>query len=236
MATRRCLTAKCSSAPPPCRRGRTPPCRTRTAFTRSYAATTPAYTPEMVERVTGCPQKTFLQIAEAITRNSGRERTTAWCYAVGWTHHTTGVQTIRAATIIQALLGNIGRPGGGILALRGHTSIQGSTDIPTLYNLLPGYLPQPDIYKNQQTLSDYITGADFAHRLAAQLSQIHRQPAARLVRRACRAGERVGLPMAPKDHRRSIPAADDARHPGRHHPRHVLDRPEPGRRRAQFRT
>ncbi len=119
---------------------------------RHYAA----YTPEMVEKVTGCPQETFLKVAEAITRNSGRERTTAWCYAVGWTHHTTGVQIIRAAAIIQALLGNIGRPGGGVLALRGHSSIQGSTDIPTLYNLLPGYLAQPRTFKNHSTLKNYI--------------------------------------------------------------------------------
>jgi len=66
-------------------------------------------------------------------------------YAVGWTHHTVGVQNIRTASIIQLLLGNIGRPGGMILALRGHASIQGSTDIPTLYNLLPGYLPMPHV-------------------------------------------------------------------------------------------
>ena len=75
---------------------------------------------------------------------SGPDRTAAICYAVGWTQHTTGVQMIRAATILQLLLGNIGRPGGGILALRGHASIQGSTDIPTLYNLLPGYLNMPE--------------------------------------------------------------------------------------------
>ena len=73
----------------------------------------------------------------------GRERTGAFCYAVGWTQHTVGVQYIRTAAIIQLLLGNMGRPGGGIMALRGHASIQGSTDIPTLYNLLPGYLPMP---------------------------------------------------------------------------------------------
>ncbi len=73
----------------------------------------------------------------------GAERTSAICYAVGWTQHTVGVQYIRAASIVQLLLGNIGRPGGGILALRGHASIQGSTDIPTLFDLLPGYLPMP---------------------------------------------------------------------------------------------
>ena len=115
-----------------------------------------AYTPEMVEKATGCPKDTFLRVAEAITSNSGRERTTAFCYAVGWTHHTTGVQIIRTAGIVQALLGNIGRPGGGILALRGHCSIQGSTDIPTLYNMLPGYLPQPRAKKRHQTFEDYL--------------------------------------------------------------------------------
>jgi formate dehydrogenase major subunit len=101
------------------------------------------YTPEMVERVCGVSQELFHEVAETICANSGRERTTAFAYSVGWTHRTTGVQYIRAASILQLLLGNIGRPGGGILALRGHASIQGSTDIPTLYNILPGYLPMP---------------------------------------------------------------------------------------------
>ncbi len=101
------------------------------------------YTPEMVEEICGIPQELFLKVAETLCNNSGRERTSAFCYAVGWTQHTVGVQYIRTAAIIQLLLGNIGRPGGGILALRGHASIQGSTDIPTLYNLLPGYLPMP---------------------------------------------------------------------------------------------
>src|SRR4051794_18084524 len=83
------------------------------------------YTPEMVEQICGVPRARFLQIAEILCENSGRERTGAVCYAVGWTQHTTGVQNIRAASIIQLLLGNIGRPGGGILALRGHANIQG---------------------------------------------------------------------------------------------------------------
>jgi len=114
------------------------------------------YTPELVERVCGTPRETFLAVAEAWTNASGPERTGVICYAVGWTQHTTGVQTIRAATILQLLLGNIGRPGGGILALRGHASIQGSTDIPTLYNLLPGYLNMPSALKSHDTLEDYI--------------------------------------------------------------------------------
>lgn len=115
-----------------------------------------AYTPEMVEQVTGCPKDVFLKVADALARNSGRERTGAFCYAVGWTHHSTGVQIIRCAALIQALLGNVGRPGGGILALRGHSSIQGSTDIPTLYNMLPSYLPQPHAMKPERTLKNYL--------------------------------------------------------------------------------
>ena len=89
---------------------------------RHYAA----YTPEMVERTTGCPRDVFVKIAEALARNSGRERTGTICYAVGWTHHTTGVQMIRAAAIIQGLLGNVGRPGGGILACAGIPAFRGA--------------------------------------------------------------------------------------------------------------
>ncbi len=114
------------------------------------------YTPEMVEQATGCPREVFLKVCDALARNSGRERTGAICYAVGWTHHSTGVQIIRAATIIQGLLGNVGRPGGGILALRGHCSIQGSTDIPTLYNMLPTYLPQPNAHKPHHSLKEFL--------------------------------------------------------------------------------
>jgi formate dehydrogenase major subunit len=101
------------------------------------------YTPELVEETCGIPKALFLQVAETLAKNSGRDRTGAFCYAVGWTQHSVGVQYIRTAAILQLLLGNMGRPGGGIMALRGHASIQGSTDIPTLYDLLPGYLPMP---------------------------------------------------------------------------------------------
>ena len=101
------------------------------------------YTPQVVSEATGCPAELFEQVCRAVTENSGRDRTTAWVYSVGWTHHSVSIQYIRSAAILQLLLGNIGRPGGGILALRGHASIQGSTDIPTLFNLLPGYLPMP---------------------------------------------------------------------------------------------
>ncbi len=115
------------------------------------------YTPEMVEEICGVPRDLFLQVCETIASNSGPDRTTAFAYAVGWTQHTVGVQYIRTAAILQLLLGNIGRTGGGILALRGHASIQGSTDIPTLFNILPGYIPMPHAHKDEN-LDKFIAG------------------------------------------------------------------------------
>jgi len=113
------------------------------------------YTPEVVERLCGVPREKFLEVCEAWTANSGREKTTALVYSVGWTQHSVGVQYIRAGAIIQLLLGNMGRPGGGVMALRGHASIQGSTDIPTLFNLLPGYLPMPH-HEQHETFDQWI--------------------------------------------------------------------------------
>jgi formate dehydrogenase major subunit len=113
------------------------------------------YTPDLVARTCGCSVEDFLYVAEKLCENSGRERTGAFAYAVGWTQHTVGVQIIRTAAVIQLLLGNIGRPGGGIMALRGHASIQGSTDIPTLYNTLPGYLQMKHV-DDAKTLQDYV--------------------------------------------------------------------------------
>jgi formate dehydrogenase major subunit len=114
------------------------------------------YTPEMVARVTGCTEAAFLEVARAITENSGPDRTTAWCYAVGWTQHTHGPQLIGCCALLQLLLGNIGRPGGGILALRGHATIQGSTDVPTLYHSIHGYMRAPDARRKHATLAEYL--------------------------------------------------------------------------------
>lgn len=113
------------------------------------------YTPDMVNDVCGIGREDFDYLARSIVENSGRERTTCFAYAVGWTQHTLGAQFIRTATILQLLLGNVGRPGSGIMALRGHATIQGSTDIPTLFNLLPGYLPMPKAGMHD-TLADYV--------------------------------------------------------------------------------
>lgn len=114
------------------------------------------YTPEMVEQVTGCPQGTLTKVAETILENSGPDRTTAWAYAVGWTQHTNGPQVIGCCALLQLLLGNIGRPGGGVMALRGHASIQGSTDVPTLYHSIHGYMPAPSALKDHRTLRQYL--------------------------------------------------------------------------------
>jgi len=113
------------------------------------------YTPELVERITGAPQESFLKLARLLVQNSGRDRTAVYAYAMGWAQHTVGVQNIRAAATLQALLGNTGRPGGGIMALRGHASIQGSTDIATLYDSFPAYLKVPTIEKNETTFASW---------------------------------------------------------------------------------
>ncbi len=114
------------------------------------------YTPELIEQHAGVPKDLFLKVAETFCNASGPEKTAAICYAVGWTQHSKGVQIIRSAAILQLLLGNIGRPGGGILALRGHASIQGSTDIPTLYDILPGYLPMTFFEQDADSYDQYI--------------------------------------------------------------------------------
>jgi len=114
------------------------------------------YTPELVEQVTGCPRDKFLRVAEAVLANSGPDRTTSFAYAVAWTQHTDGVQMISCCALLQLLLGNMGRPGGGIMALRGHAAIQGSTDVPTLYHSIHGYMSHPSALKKHATLHDYI--------------------------------------------------------------------------------
>jgi len=127
------------------------------------------YTPEMVADICGCAKEQFMGVAEDLMANSGRERTSAIVYAVGWTHHVTGVQIIRTGAMLQLLLGNMGRPGGGIMAMRGHASIQGSTDIPTLYNLLPGYIAQPTAGRDHNTLAGYLEQERVDYGLMANL-------------------------------------------------------------------
>lgn len=107
------------------------------------------YTPEMVERITGIPRDQFLRAADLFTSiraDGDLTKVATIIYAVGWTQHSFGTQIIRAAAILQLLLGNVGRAGGGINALRGHSNIQGATDLAGVFDILPGYLkvPSPD--------------------------------------------------------------------------------------------
>jgi len=101
------------------------------------------YTPEMVERICGTPKDKFLKVAEMVSECSSPTKTMTSMYALGWTQHSKGSQNIRAMAMLQLLLGNIGVRGGGMNALRGHSNIQGLTDIGLMSNLLPGYLNIP---------------------------------------------------------------------------------------------
>ncbi len=101
------------------------------------------YTPEMVEKICGTPKEKFLKVAEIVSSTGTAARAGTIMYALGWTQHSTGVQMIRAAAILQLLLGNVGRPGGGVNALRGHSNIQGATDMGGTFEILPGYLKTP---------------------------------------------------------------------------------------------
>jgi formate dehydrogenase major subunit len=101
------------------------------------------YTPDLVERICGTPQAEFLKICEQIATTSGTDRVMTILYALGWTHHSKGAQMIRTGAMVQLLLGNIGLPGGGMNALRGHSNIQGLTDLGLLSSYLPGYMSLP---------------------------------------------------------------------------------------------
>ncbi len=104
------------------------------------------YTPEMVERITGIPKEQFLKAAElytSIRKDGDMKKAGTIIYAVGWTQHSFGTQIIRTAAMLQLLLGNVGRAGGGVNALRGHSNIQGATDMAGLYDTIPGYLKVP---------------------------------------------------------------------------------------------
>jgi len=101
------------------------------------------YTPEMVERITGIPKEQFLKAADLFTsirKDGDTKKVATIIYAVGWTQHSFGTQIIRTAAMLQLLLGNVGRAGGGVNALRGHSNIQGATDMAGIFDNLPGYL------------------------------------------------------------------------------------------------
>ena len=102
-----------------------------------------AYTPEFVERICGTPKDKFLTVCQMIGECSTPTKTMTSMYALGWTQHSKGAQNIRGMAMLQLILGNIGVRGGGMNALRGHSNIQGLTDIGLMSNLIPGYLNIP---------------------------------------------------------------------------------------------
>jgi len=112
------------------------------------------YTPEMIERICGTPKEKFAKVCEIVTSTGNAERVGTITYALGWTQHSTGVQIIRAAAMLQLLLGNVGRPGGGVNAFRGHSNIQGATDTAGTFDILPGYLKTPSA--QWTTLKEYV--------------------------------------------------------------------------------
>src|SRR5690606_39517505 len=101
------------------------------------------YTPELVSRIPGTPQASFLKICEAMAATSAPDKVMTILYALGWTQHTVGSQNIRTMAMIQLLLGNMGRPGGGVNALRGHANVQGITDMCAYSETLSGYMGAP---------------------------------------------------------------------------------------------
>lgn len=132
------------------------------------------YTPEMVSKICGTPEEDFLQICEIMASTSVSNRTATFLYALGWTHHTSGAQIIRCSGMIQLLLGNIGMVGGGVNALRGHSNIQGYTDLGLLSLRLPGYLNLPS--DKQQTMEQYLAGCTPTEQLPDQVNYYKNTP------------------------------------------------------------
>ena len=158
------------------------------------------YTPEMVSRICGTPQDKFLQICELFASCSAPDKALTSLFALGWTQHSVGAQNIRTMAMVQLLLGNIGVAGGGMNALRGHSNIQGLTDVGLLSNAMPGYLTLPR--DTDVTFDDYMKTRLFkplrpgSGQLLAELQEVLRQlPEGDLrERRDCR--QQLGLRLA----------------------------------------
>ncbi len=112
------------------------------------------YTIDMVENVCGIPSQNVQEVWNMIAETAVPDKTMTILYALGWTQHSIGAQIIRTGAMVQLLLGNTGLPGGGVNALRGHSNIQGLTDLGLLSNLLPGYMRLPSA--EEQDYQGYI--------------------------------------------------------------------------------
>jgi formate dehydrogenase major subunit len=117
------------------------------------------YTPEFVERVCGTPKAKFLQAVQMMAETSSPAKAMTSMYALGWTQHSKGAQNIRSMAMLQLILGNIGIRGGGMNALRGHSNIQGLTDVGLMSELMPGYLNMP--HENEVDLTTYLSTRQF---------------------------------------------------------------------------
>jgi formate dehydrogenase-N alpha subunit len=126
------------------------------------------YTPEMVERICGSPKDKFLKVAEYMASTAAPDKVMTSMYALGWTQHSKGSQNIRCMAMIQLLLGNIGMRGGGMNALRGHSNIQGLTDVGLMSNLMPGYLTLPS--EKNENLEAYLKTKNFKPLRPGQMS------------------------------------------------------------------
>ena len=126
------------------------------------------YTPEMVERICGTPKDKFLKVAAMIAETSAKDKFMTSMYALGWTQHSKGSQNIRTMAMLQLILGNIGCRGGGMNALRGHSNIQGLTDIGLMSHLIPGYLNIP--VDKEDSLDKYMSTKGFKPLRANQTS------------------------------------------------------------------
>ena len=181
----------------------------------------------MVERITGIPQAEFLKAADLFTsvrKDGDMKKVATILYAVGFTQHSSATQTIRTAAILQLLLGNVGRAGGGVNALRGHSNIQGATDMAGVFDILPGYLKMPTpadtdfkTYLDRITPKTVQTGALGFVQLLVQYPQVRGLVPQGDVRRRRQEGERLGLPLPAQDRSQLLLGRDLGQHvPGPH--------------------
>ena len=198
------------------------------------------YTPEMVSSICGTPKEDFLHVCEKLAATCVPDKTTTILYALGWTQHVGGSQMIRASAIVQLLLGNIGMPGGGINALRGHSNVQGFTDLGVLTTMLPGYLTLPS---ESQDCPEDLPGAAHpedpggqAGELLEEHAQVHGQLPQGHVGGQGHRRKPMGLPLAAQvgsQLRRDGLRRPDDQGPGQRLPRPGLQPDRRGRRLGQ---
>ncbi len=167
------------------------------------------YTPEMVERITGIPKDQFLKAADLFTsvrKDGDMKKVATIIYAVGWTQHSFGTQIIRTAAMLQLLMGNVGRAGGGVNALRGHSNIQGATDMAGIFDILPGYLKMPNpadtdlaTYLKRITPSGRQTRSLGFVQLLVEHAEVRSLVSESDVRPRCHEGKRLGLRLPAQD-------------------------------------